>query len=193
MRNFWLSDTCLGRIRSDVALRRATWVAIGFVDVAGLGPITSSFQMRISKVGSSKQSAATKKKKSMAKAGEFAERVRGTAGASAVDSPQAVEGTAPVGGVESILAVQEVPDATDGRSRGLLKQYGDDLLDRLDEFRLAILTGTISKDRLTELAKKLRQKRQDSDDPRLNEIIDEIELRAEVEVAKLTRDPKGGF
>ena len=42
MRNFWLSDTCLGRIRSDVALRRATWVAIGFVDVAGLGPITSS-------------------------------------------------------------------------------------------------------------------------------------------------------
>ena len=87
MRNFWLSDTCLGRIRSDVALRRATWVAIEFVDVAGLVPITSSFQMRISKVGSSKQSAATKKKKSMAKAGEFAERVRGTAGASAVDSP----------------------------------------------------------------------------------------------------------
>ena len=192
MRNFWLSDTCLGRIRSDVALRMATWVAVGFVYVAGLGPITSSFQMRISKVGSSKQAAATKKK-SMVKAGEFAERVRGTAGAGAVDSPQAVEGTAPVGGVESILAVQEVPDATDGRSRGLLKQYGDDLLDSLDEFRLAILTGAISKDRLTELAQKLRQKRQDSDDPRLNEILDEIELRAEVEVAKLTRDPKGDF
>jgi hypothetical protein len=149
--------------------------------------------MRISKVGSSKQVAATKKKKSVAKVGEFAKRVRGTAGAGAVDSPQAVEGTAPVGGVESILAVQEVPDATDGRSRGLLKQYGDDLLDCLDEFRLSILTGAISKDRLTELAQKLRQKRQDSDDPRLNEIIDEIELRAEVEVAKLTRDPKGDF
>ena len=192
MRNFWLSDACLGRIRSDVALQRATWVAVGFVYVAGLGPITSSFKMRISKVGSSKQAAATKKK-SMVKAGEFAERVRGTAGAGAVDSPQAVEGTAPVGGVESILTIQEVPDATDGRSRGLLKQYGDDLLDRLDEFRLAILTGTISKDRLTELAQKLRQKRQDSDDPRLNEILDEIELRAEVEVAKLTRDPKGDF
>ncbi|MAF94951.1 MAG: hypothetical protein CMM60_04265 [Rhodospirillaceae bacterium] len=43
------------------------------------------------------------------------------------------------------------------------------------------------------LARKLRQKRQDSDDPRLNEIIDEIELRAEVEVAKPTRDPKGVF
>ena len=168
-------------------------MAIGFVDAAGLGPITSSFQMRISKVGSSKQATSTKKKKSVARAGEFAERVRGTAGAGTVDSPQAVEGTAPVGGVESILAVQEVADATDGRSRGLLKQYGDELLDRLDEFRLAILTGAISKDRLTELAQKLRQKRQDSDDPRLNEIIDEIELRAEVEVAKLTRDSKGGF
>jgi hypothetical protein len=38
------------------------------------------------------------------------------------------------------------------------------------------------------LAQRLRQKRQQSDDPKLNAIIDEIELRAEVEIAKLTRD-----
>ncbi|HIM25535.1 MAG TPA: hypothetical protein EYM29_08005 [Rhodospirillales bacterium] len=67
-------------------------------------------------------------------------------------------------------------------------QYGDDLLNRLDDLRLAILDGVLSKDKLTELAHNLRQKRQNSDDPKLNEIINEIELRAEVEVAKLTRD-----
>ena len=67
-------------------------------------------------------------------------------------------------------------------------QYGDDLLNRLDDLRLAILDGVLSKDKLTELAHNLRQKRQNSDDPKLNEIIDEIELRVEVEVAKLTRD-----
>ena len=33
----------------------------------------------------------------------------------------------------------------------------------------------------------IRQRRQRSDDPQLNEIMDEIELRAEVEIAKLTR------
>ena len=67
-------------------------------------------------------------------------------------------------------------------------QYGDDLLNRLDDLRLAILDGVLSKDKLTELAHNLRQKRQNSDDPKLNEIINEIELRVEVEVAKLTRD-----
>ena len=67
-------------------------------------------------------------------------------------------------------------------------QYGDDLLNRLDDLRLAILDGVLSKDKLTELVHNLRQKRQNSDDPKLNEIINEIELRAEVEVAKLTRD-----
>ena len=67
-------------------------------------------------------------------------------------------------------------------------QYGDDLLNRFDDLRLAILDGVLSKDKLTELAHNLRQKRQNSDDPKLNEIINEIELRAEVEVAKLTRD-----
>jgi hypothetical protein len=69
-----------------------------------------------------------------------------------------------------------------------LFQYGDDLLNRLDDLRLAILDGVLSKDKPTELAHNLRQKRQNSDDHKLNEIINEIELRAEVEVAKLTRD-----
>jgi len=69
-----------------------------------------------------------------------------------------------------------------------LFQYGDDLLNRLDDLRLAILDGVLSKDKLTELAHNLRQKSQNSDDPKLNEIINEIELRAEVEVEKLTRN-----
>jgi len=37
------------------------------------------------------------------------------------------------------------------------------------------------------LAQSMRQQRRQSDDPQLNQIIDEIELRAEVEIAKLTR------
>jgi hypothetical protein len=34
----------------------------------------------------------------------------------------------------------------------------------------------------------VRAGKKKSDDPKLNEIVDEIELRAEVEIAKLTRD-----
>lgn len=144
--------------------------------------------MKISKVGSTEKAGSVKKKKPTAKGGEFAEQVRGVAGAGETEAAQALDNASPAGPVEALFAVQEVPDATDGRSRKVLRQFGDELLDRLDDFRLAILAGVISKEKLAELAQKLRQKRQQSDDPRLNEIIDEIELRCEVEVAKLTRD-----
>jgi hypothetical protein len=143
--------------------------------------------MKVSKAGSSKQVASTKKKMAAANTGEFAERVRGVAGVHAAEDAHGVEGVAKVGAVDAVFAIQEVPDSTEGRSKGLVFKYGDELLDRLDEFRLAILAGVISKERLTELAQMLRQKKKETNDPRLNEIIEEIELRAEVEVAKLTR------
>lgn len=144
--------------------------------------------MKISKVGSAKDAAPVKKKKSVSSGAAFADSLRGAVGAGGVENPHAAEPTGGIRAVDSILAVQEMPDAADGRSRGVLKQYGDDLLDRLDELRVAILLGAVPKDRLAELAHRLRQKRRQCDDPKLNAIIDEIELRAEVEIAKLTRD-----
>jgi len=144
--------------------------------------------MKISKVGSPKDAAGVKKKKAVAKDGAFAESLRDVVGAGDAESPHAAEPAGKVGAVDSILALQEVPDSVDKRSRGLLRQHGEDLLMRLDELRVSILAGAVPKERLTQLAHRLRQKRQQCDDPKLNEIIDEIELRAEVEIAKLTRD-----
>ena len=96
--------------------------------------------------------------------------------------------TAAVQSVDSLLTVQEVPDATEERSRRPVVEYGDDLLDRLDQLRHDFLVGAVPKDKLADLAHRVRAGRKESDDPKLNEIIDEIELRAEVEIAKLTRD-----
>jgi hypothetical protein len=142
--------------------------------------------MKISKVGGTKEpSAARKKDKASGSDSGFADRLRETQGAGEV-SPSGESGG--VGAVESVFALQEVPDATDGRSRTILKDYGNDMLDRLDELRLGILNGVFSKDRLAELAQNMRQKRLDSDDPQLNALIKEIEMRAEIEIAKLTRN-----
>ena len=52
---------------------------------------------------------------------------------------------------------------------------------------MALLTGNLPKEKVIELAQALREKRPDTDDAGLNALIDEIELRAEVELAKLTR------
>jgi len=144
--------------------------------------------MKVSKTNGTKEAGATRKKPSApAVDGAFAESLKETQGNS-VASP-VVEGGM-VGGVGSAFAVQEVPDALDRRTRKIAITYGEDLLHRLDELKLGVLSGSVSKERLTELAQNLRQKRQSCDDEKLNQIIAEIELRAEVEIAKLSRKPK---
>jgi hypothetical protein len=91
-------------------------------------------------------------------------------------------GTGALGGVDALLSLQEVDDAATGRSKGL--QRADDLLDRLDEIQMGLLTGGLSRENLQELAWAVRQRRGESVDPRLNELLDQIELRAAVELAK---------
>ena len=140
--------------------------------------------MKVSDIGGNKDIAAAKrKKKTEGKGSEFAEELRNAAATSA-----GAAGPSGVATVGAIVSVQEVPDAGEGRSRGLLRRYGNDLLDQLDGIRHAILVGALPKGKLATLAQRVRQKRIESVDPKLNEIIDEIELRAEVEIAKLTRD-----
>ena len=142
--------------------------------------------MKISRVGSSGgASKSGRKGKASPSDGVFAEHLKDAAASSGSTGPDA---TTPVQASEGVLAVQEVADSTTGRSRGLTVRYGEDMLDRLDQIRDGLLVGAINKNELAELARTMRAGRRRSDDPRLNEIIDEVELRAEVEIAKLTRD-----
>ncbi len=87
----------------------------------------------------------------------------------------------------SILAAQEVSDDDGEKARQQMQKYGADVLDRLDEIQRDLLVGAIPKDRLTNLAQTLRAKKSSVKDPALLQIINDIELRAEVELAKFTR------
>jgi hypothetical protein len=96
-----------------------------------------------------------------------------------------LSGGSPIGALNAMLSLQEVPDALD--SQGRAKRRGEQVLDLLDRVRLGILAGTLTVAQLTELAQLVRARRDRVDDPRLAEILDEIELRAEVELAKFAR------
>jgi hypothetical protein len=61
-------------------------------------------------------------------------------------------------------------------------------MDKLEEIRHGLLMGTLPLDKLTALSASLRDRRETCHDPRLAALLDEIELRAEVEIAKLTRN-----
>ena len=97
----------------------------------------------------------------------------------------AVSGGAALAPVDALLALQEVADDSGGRSRG--RRHGEALLERLDDLHIGLLSGRMSLDALERLSAMVTAKRDNVGDPRLAQILDEIEVRAAVELAKLGR------
>jgi len=100
----------------------------------------------------------------------------------ASDESSVAANIGPLGAVSGVLDIQEVDDALSRAARGKLR--AEDLLDRLDDLRMDLLSGTLSRTKLQRLADVVRARRVDVSDPRLGEILDEIDLRAQVELAK---------
>jgi hypothetical protein len=97
----------------------------------------------------------------------------------------AVGGPVGLSGVSTVLALQGAPDSTERRARQRAVQRGDAMLDELEQIRLGLLLGSIPQSRLEQLGQMVRARREQVDDPKLMAILDEIELRAAVELAKL--------
>lgn len=125
------------------------------------------------------------------KPGEFSAELDRITGADETAGPEGVDQVNSLVGVGGILAAQSVdPDgAPDHRERQRRAQRGTEILDRLEEVRRGLLVGAIPKDRLADLARFVREKRERGADPVISRLLDEIELRAEVELAKLSRRP----
>jgi hypothetical protein len=104
----------------------------------------------------------------------------------ALPAAGAVGGPVGLSGVSTILALQGAPDSTERRARQRAVQRADAMLDELEEIRLGLLLGQIPRARLEQLAQMVRARREQLDDPKLIAILDDIELRAAVELAKLS-------
>lgn len=140
--------------------------------ISGYGPTSGT--------GQAKSSGKTDKSSSSAFAKQLAETFE------AAEEAHAVEGTHTVGNIDALLAVQAADDSLEREQRKRLIQRGEDILDQLEEVRHGLLLGIIPKDKLESLAKMIRSRRDNVADPRLAAVLDEIELRAEVELAKLS-------
>jgi hypothetical protein len=140
--------------------------------------------MRVPNVDAGRRTASSRRRTvGTGRDGRFAEHLHGAA----ADAGAGIDRTMVVS-VGSVLPAQEASSATEERARARARRYGEDILDRLDELHLAILTGAVPAERMVRLAQMLRAKHRLVDDPRLRSVIEEIELRAEVEIAKLTRN-----
>ena len=104
------------------------------------------------------------------------------------DQPAATasaQGSLATQALAGLISLQEIGDALTGRRRAL--QRGERLLDALEDLRLGLLSGTLPRGQLAALVRLSREQAPLADDPRLAEILAEIELRAAVELAKLER------
>ncbi len=103
--------------------------------------------------------------------------------ASEAGETQSVSGAGGVASMDSLLALQEVSDAPLDHRQA--QQRGEELLAQLDDLRHALLIGAMPLAQLERLAQNLNRRRGEIADPRLAEVVQEVELRAAVELAKL--------
>lgn len=120
--------------------------------------------------------------------------VSGTSFSSLLDSMEDVTGTsapesAPaataVAGTNIFLGLQEVSEDEVERRRAM--KQGKSMIDALEQLRDSLLVGTVSARTIRQLEQVLGEQRSTSLDPRLQSIMNDIEVRAAVELAKLER------
>jgi hypothetical protein len=80
------------------------------------------------------------------------------------------------------MALQGVEDVMERRRRAVRR--GSGILDRLEELKLAMLSGEAGGSALERLARTVREDRPQDADESLNGLLDQIDLRAAVELAK---------
>lgn len=109
-------------------------------------------------------------------AAAFAALLGGTGEADATDAPSQVD--LPQG----LLGLQEVDSHELEQKKA--KKRGSQLLDSLDDIRHSLLTGMLSREQILQLRRTLDAEKLQISDPKLKSILQEIEVRAAVELAK---------
>jgi len=107
-----------------------------------------------------------------------------SAGGSADAAPVATAaGPTGVTSLDALLALQEVAGPLERRRRAVRR--AGRILDVLDEVKMALLEGGLPPAALERLMSAIREERGGTEDVRLEGLLDEIETRAAVEMAKL--------
>lgn len=103
--------------------------------------------------------------------------------AAATQSPARSLGVSAVSTLDALIALQEVDEPL-GRRRRAVKRASR-LLDELDRLKLGLLADELSEADLHSLAEAVKEQREATSDPALEAVLDQIEARAAVELAKL--------
>src|SRR5215212_2785000 len=100
----------------------------------------------------------------------------------------ATSGMRNIGGIDALLALQGVEEPGERRRKAVKR--GRNALDALDALKLGLLSGTLDTAALARLKAAASGLSEATGDPGLDTVMAEIDLRVEVELAKIGM-PKG--
>ena len=109
------------------------------------------------------------------------------------EAPRAAGGAAAprsVGGIDALMALQGLEDPTERRRRGVKR--GRSALDALDALKLGLLAGSLDAAAVLRLRAVAAELGESTGDPGLDNVLAEISLRAEVELAKIGTPNRSG-
>ncbi|GJL84366.1 MAG: flagellar assembly protein FliX [Micavibrio sp.] len=137
--------------------------------------------MKVQGPGQSQATSKTKKSgKTASSEGNFGDFVSG-------ETPESATTTATqsIAQVDALLAIQGAEDPTERASRGRAYRRSNTILDGLEKIRMAMLSGNLTVGHMVDIADVVAAHREKIMDPQLTDIMDEIDLRAQVELAKM--------
>ena len=120
---------------------------------------------------------------------------RSTSGAFSLDLATPARNTAAtspvrnIGGIDTLLALQGVDEAAERRRKAVKRGRG--ALDALDALKLGLLSGTLDTAALSRLKAASAGLAEPTGDPGLDNVLAEIGLRVEVELAKVGMPQSG--
>ncbi len=125
---------------------------------------------------------ADKSKKTGKTDGTFGDMV-----ASAAAETQSAAATQSIAKVDALLAVQGAGSATERAAKRRMHQRGEQVLRQLDHLRLAMLKGDLTLGEVVDIADVVASHRENVNDPAMTAVLDEIDLRAQIEIAKMRK------
>jgi len=138
--------------------------------------------MRITGFNEIKQPGTTRKKTAAGSAASSFAALLDQAGTPG-DTPAPAAAAASASVMDALLSAQEISE-DEARRRQEIRQ-GFNALETLDKLRLSLLAGRLSPPLIAALAETAARQRPLVSDPTLMALLDDIELRAAVELAKI--------
>lgn len=87
--------------------------------------------------------------------------------------------------VDALLALQGAEDPTARAAKKRMRERANTVLNELDKIRMGMLSGKLTVGHMVDIADVVASHREKVMDPALSALMDEIDLRAQVELAKM--------